>query len=274
MSKTMGEMTGLYLHYISASIRSQMQYRLSFALQSFGQVIVCGIDFVAIWAMFARFGSLAGWHLAEVALFYGTVNVAFALADATSRGFDMFPNMVRRGDFDRLLLRPRSTAFQLAAQSLELRRVGRLSQALAVLIYALCATHVAWSAAKVALLLAAIAGGACLFYGLIVLQATAAFWTIESLEVVNTVTYGGTETGSYPMSIYNEWFRRFFTYIVPLACVSYYPILAILGHGEDPAGGGAVPVFGWFSPAVGVVFLVVSLRVWRLGVRHYRSTGS
>jgi ABC-2 type transport system permease protein len=270
----MSETIRLYLRYISASIRSQMQYRLSFALQAFGQLIVCGTDFVAIWAMFERFGSLAGWHLAEVALFYGMVNVAFALADASSRGFDVFPGMVRRGDFDRLLLRPRSTAFQLAAQSLELRRIGRLSQALAVLIYALFAAGVAWSAAKAALLLAAIAGGACLFYGLIVLQATAAFWTIESLEVMNVVTYGGTETGSYPLSIFNEWFRRFFIFVVPLACVIYYPALAILQRGQEPGGTGPVPVYGWFSPLVGVVFLAVSLRVWRVGVRHYRSTGS
>ena len=268
----------LYLHYISVSIRSQMQYRLSFALQTFGQVIVCGIDFLAIWAMFARFGTLRGWRLPEVALFYGMVNVAFSLGDATSRGFDVLPGIVRRGDFDRLLLRPLGTAFQLAAHSLELRRLGRLSQALAVLIYAVCAAGVAWSAAKVALLLAAIAGGACLFYGLIVLQATAAFWTVESLEVMNTVTYGGTEVGSYPLSIFNEWVRRFFTFVVPLACVIYYPALTILGRGPGTAGGGgggaAVPVFGWFSPVVGVVFLIASLRIWRIGVRHYRSTGS
>ncbi len=28
------------------------------------------------------------------------------------------------------------------------------------------------------------------------------------------------------------------------------------------------------APTLGVVFLAVSLQVWRFGVRHYRSTGS
>ncbi len=267
----MSDTARLYVRYISTSVRSQMQYRLSFVMQVVGQFLACGIDFVAIWALFGRFGSLRGWRLSEVALFYGMVHVAFALADATSRGFDIFAHLVKSGEFDRLLLRPRSTAFQLAAHSLELRRIGRFSQGLAVLIYALCALDVTWSPGKAALLALSILGAACLFYGLIVLQATAAFWTTETLEIMNTVTYGGTETGSYPLAIYRQWFRRFFTFVVPLACVSYYPALAILDRDGGP---GALRVFGWLSPSVGLAFLLVALRAWKLGVRHYRSTGS
>jgi ABC-2 type transport system permease protein len=58
---------------------------------------------------------------------------------------------------------------------------------------------------------------------------------------------------------------------VPIGCVSYYPVLAIL-HRPDPWG---AP--GWFldaSPAVGFLFLGFALWVWRFGVRRYTSTGS
>jgi len=266
----MADAVRLYLKYVSISIRGQMQYRVSFALQTVGQFLVTAIDFVAIWALFGRFGNLRDWRLAEVALFYGMIHVGFAITDAASRGFDMFGHMVKRGEFDRLLLRPRSTAFQLAAQHLELKRLGRLSQGLFVLIYALAALDVSWTAGKVVLLIGSIAGASCMFYGLIVLQATAAFWTTETLEIMNTVTYGGTEAGSYPLSIYRDWFRKFFTFVVPLACVNYYPVMVILGR----SGGSAAGTFGWFSPAVGPLFLALSLKAWKLGLRHYRSTGS
>jgi ABC-2 type transport system permease protein len=140
-----------------------------------------------------------------------------------------------------------------------------------VLIYALCALDVSFSAGKAALLVLSILGASCMFYGLVILQATAAFWTTESLEIMNTVTYGGTETGSYPLAIYRRWFRKFFTFVVPLACVNYYPVLTILGRNDGPA---ALRAFGWLSPSVGVVFLILSLRAWRFGIRRYRSTGS
>jgi ABC-2 type transport system permease protein len=118
----------------------------------------------------------------------------------------------------------------------------------------------------------AIMGGVCIFAGLWVVQATLAFWTTEGLEVMNAFTYGGSETAQYPLSIYRPWFRRFFTFVVPLACVSYFPALAILGRPDSTMGSPAW--FGWVSPAVAPVFLLAALRLWQIGVRHYTSTGS
>ena len=104
-------------------------------------------------------------------------------------------------------------------------------------------------------------------------RATTAFWTIESLEVWNAFTYGGTETAQYPLTIYRSWFRRFFTFVVPLACMNYLPVSALLGrHGG--AESAIVASLRWASPAIGALFLAVALRIWRLGERRYRSTGS
>jgi ABC-2 type transport system permease protein len=262
----------LYAHYIAISIRGQMQYRASFVMLSVGGFLTSGMEVVGIWALFDRFKSLGGWRLEEVALFYGVVHVAFAVAEAVARGFDTFPELVKSGEFDRLLLRPRSTAMQVAARELQLMRVGRFAQGLVVLLWAASALNVQWTAARQLLLVSAVVGGACLFGGLFVLQATLAFWTTEGLEVMNSFTYGGTETGQYPFSIYRPWFRRFFTFVIPLACVTYFPVLALLGRTDAALGSPAW--FHWVAPSVGLVFLPVSLQVWRLGVRHYTSTGS
>jgi ABC-2 type transport system permease protein len=131
--------------------------------------------------------------------------------------------------------------------------------------------EVTWSAERACLLLLAIAGGVCLFVGLVVLQATSAFWTTESLEVWNAFTYGGVLMSQYPIVIYRPWFRQFFTYVIPLACVSYFPVIAVLQR-NDPLG--TPEVFHWLAPFAGVVFLSVSLQVWKFGVKRYRSTGS
>ena len=262
----------LYFRYVAVSLRGHMQYRASFVMLSIGFFFTGGIGFLGLWALFARFKTLKGWSLAEAALFYGLVNTAFGAAEIIGRGFDLFPNLVRSGDFDRLLLRPRSTALQIAASDMYVMKIGRLLQGLVVLLWAAAALDVDWTALRVALTLFALLGGTCMFVGLFILQATAAFWTIQSLEVMNILTYGGSEMGSYPLTIYRPWFRTFFIFVVPLACVTYFPALAILGR-DDPVV--ASPVwFRWAAPAVGVLFLLVTLQVWKFGVRHYRSTGS
>jgi ABC-2 type transport system permease protein len=98
-----------------------------------------------------------------------------------------------------------------------------------------------------------------------------AFWTTESLEIVNTVTYGGVETAQFPISIYRPWFRRFFTFVIPLAAMNYLPAHAILGK---PDALGSSAALQWASPLAGFVFLAVCLQFFAYGVRRYSSTGS
>jgi ABC-2 type transport system permease protein len=261
----------LYFRYLGVSVRGQMQYRASFFMLAAGHFVTTGVEFLGVWALFARFGSLRGWRLPEVALLYALVNLSFALGEGIGRGFDQFPALVRSGDFDRLLLRPRATALQVAGQELQIMRAGRLLQAGIILLWAAASLGVAWTPAKALLVVAAVAGGSCMFYGLFVLQATFAFWTVETLELMNTVTYGGTESGQYPITIYRPWFRRFFTMVVPLICVNYLPAQVILER-VDPLG--STRLMQWLSPGAGVLFLALTLQFWKLGERHYHSTGS
>lgn len=261
----------LYLRYLGISLRGQMQYRVSFVLQTIGHFLVTAIEFIAIWVLFDRFDHLLDWNLAEVAVFYGFVNISFAFADAFARGFDMFGAMVKSGDFDRVLLRPRSTVLQLAGQELTLRRIGRLLQGAAVLAWGCHALGLTLTPERLALALLLMSGTMALFSGLVVVQATMAFWTVETLELMNSFTYGGVQAAQYPMSIYGKWLRRFFTFVIPLAATSYFPVVAFLGR-NDPLG---TPAWlAWVTPLAGFAFLALALRLWQFGVRHYTSTGS
>lgn len=260
----------LYTRYVGISIRSQMQYRASFFSMAMAQALAIASEFFSVWVLFDRFGHLRGWSIGEVALFFGIINAAFALAEGVARGFDLFDRQVKSGDFDRLLVRPRSTVLQVAASEWQLMRVGRLSVGIVVLAVAASLLDIPWNPLKVSVLVLAVLCGACLFIGLFVLQATMCFWTTESIEVVNTVTYGGVEMGRYPLTICPRWFRMIFIAIIPLGCVTYFPALALLGRAPTLW---LSWVYG-LAPLIGLLFLALSLQVWQMGVRHYRSTGS
>ncbi|MDH3640896.1 MAG: ABC transporter permease, partial [Gammaproteobacteria bacterium] len=189
-----------------------------------------------------------------------------------ARGFDIFGrDFVRTGDFDRVLLRPRSTVLQLAGHEFQIHRVGRLAQGIVVLGWSMFVLEIDWNVGKGLLLAYTMVGGVMFFYALFILQATISFWATESLEIMNTLTYGGVETATYPLAIYRRWFRRFFTFIVPLGCISYFPAVAIFGI-EDPLGTGLA--FQVCAPVAGYLFFAVALLAWRFGIRHYTSTGS
>ena len=261
----------LYLRYVGISFRSQLQYPASFLMMTAGNLLVTGIEFLAIWALFARFGSLQDWTLPQVAVFYGMVHTAFALAEAGARGFDTFHRYVRSGDFDRILLRPRSTVLQVLGLEFQLMRIGRFTQGLVVLGWGISNLDITLTAMQVLLIIGSILGGSLLFAGLFILQATLSFWSVDSLEVVNLATYGGVEAAQVPISIYNQWFRRFFTMVIPLAAINWVPLSAVLEH---PSLKDISPLLAWLSPLAGLGFCLVCLRIWLFGVRHYHSTGS
>ncbi|MCW5735006.1 MAG: ABC-2 family transporter protein [Enhydrobacter sp.] len=262
----------LYLNYVSASIRAQAQYPAATLLLTAGHLAATAIEILGVYALFHRFGHVEGWSLGEVALFYGLINISFSIADLLSRGFDVFgSDFVRTGAFDRLLLRPRAAALQLIGHEIRLSRIGRMLQGLAVVAIATRLAPIEWDAAAVTIAVWAVAGGVALFVGILVLQATLAFWTVEGLEIVNVLTYGGVQAAQYPLSIYAGWFRKVLTFGVPLACVAYYPVLAILKR-PDPLG--APDWILPLTPLAGFAFLALSFLAWRAGMARYASTGS
>jgi ABC-2 type transport system permease protein len=262
---------GLYRRLIGAHVRAQMQYRASFLLMTLVSFVVTGSDLLAILVLFNYFGELAGWRAGEVALLYGLAMVAHGLSEMIAAGFDVFPRTIQQGEFDRVLLRPVGIFVQVLAADFQLRRLGRVAQGGLALALAIAWTSIAWTPLKVLYLLTALVSGVVMFSALLVLGAVLCFWTVQSIEIVNTVTYGGTEMASYPLPIYHELLQRFFTFIVPLAFVSYFPALYLLDRPEVQDLPGWLP---GMTPVAAAVLALIAWLAWRGGVRHYQSTGS
>ncbi len=241
-----------------------MQYKASFFMLALSHFFSTFVGILGIWVLFDRFSLVAGWNFKEVCVLYGIVHMGFAFSEAFARGLDKFDLMLIQGDFDRVLLRPVGTLFQVASSQVQLMRIGRFFQGLVVLSFGV----ESFSAYEYLVLACAITGTASLFYGLNIVQATIAFWTTESLEVMNIASYGGVETCQYPITIYPKAFQVLFTYIIPLGCISYFPAAAILGHEQ------ALAPYALLFPLAGVAFLGLSCLFWHFGVRHYTSTGS
>ncbi|MFA6915127.1 MAG: ABC-2 family transporter protein [Parachlamydiales bacterium] len=258
----------LFFRLAGVSLRSQMQHKASSIMLTLAFFLSTFVEILGIWILFDRFKLIKGWSLPEVALLYGTIHMAFSAAEALARGFDTFSIMVKQGDFDRVLLRPRGTLLQIATSALQLMRIGRFLQGLIVLIWGYTTLGLGFYSYHWLVICMAFIGTFCLFYALYIIQATLTFWMTESLELMNITTYGGVQTAQYPLDIYSEGFRFIFTYILPFGCVIYFPIASLLEHSNIPLWLGVI------SPLAGVAFLFAATQLWKVGVRHYTSVGS
>lgn len=256
----------LYFKYLSMLFKSQMQYKVSFFMTTLGQFLVSFTEFLGVYFLFSRFHEVEGFTLPEVMICFAVVLVSFSVSECFVRGFDVFPRLIRSGDLDRILVRPRNVIFQVLTSNMDFSRVGRFLQAVFMLIYAIPVCGVVWSWDKVLTLVLMIIGGIAVFSSLFVLYAGISFFTIEGLEFMNIFTDGSKEFGKYPMSIYGDSVLKFLTYVIPIALFQYYPFLYLVGR-TDRMGYSFLPLlcFLFFIPCYGF---------FCFGMKKYQSTGS
>ncbi|MGN9804278.1 ABC transporter permease [Micromonospora sp. L32] len=260
-----------YRALLRAQARSQTAYRTSFVVDLLGNVGATVFDVVTVLVLYGVTHELGGFTLRETLVMVGLSSCAFATADLLVGNIERLPRYVRTGLLDAVLLRPLGALPQLLLMDLPLRKVSRALFGLAVLVVALATAGIDWTPGRVALAVVAPLAGVVFFGSLFVATATVSFYWVESGELANSVTYGGRDFTSYPVTIFEGWFRAAFAYGLGFAFVSYQPALALLGR-ADPLG---LPAWaGWAAPGVALVAAAGAAAAWRVGVRHYRSTGS
>ncbi|MFI9171537.1 ABC transporter permease [Streptomyces lincolnensis] len=252
-------------------VRSSMTYRTSFAVTVLGNLLVTGLDFATILLMFSQVDTLGGWSLPEIAFLYGLSATAFGIADLVLGSMDVLGGRIRDGSFDTLLVRPAPVLAQVGADRFALRRLGRITQAVAVLGYALVAVDVDWSVAKVLLVPVMVVSGAAIFCALFVAGAAFQFVAQDAAEVQNAFTYGGTTLLQYPPTVFGKDLVRGVTFLLPLAFVNWVPASYVLGRPYPLE----LPQWTAFAPPlVAAGCCALAGLAWRAGLRSYRSTGS
>ncbi|MDF6042681.1 ABC transporter permease [Streptomyces sp. JH14] len=252
-------------------LRSTMTYRASFVMTTFGNFAATFFDFVAIMLMFAHVDELGGYSLPEIALLYGASGTAFGLADLVLGSMDRLGRRVRDGTLDTLLVRPVPVLAQVAADRFALRRLGRITQGLLVLGYALVTLDIAWTPMRVAVVPLMLLSGAAIFGAVFVGGAAFQFFAQDAAEVQSSFTYGGNTLLQYPPTVFAKDLVRGVTFVVPLAFVNWLPALYVLGR---PYPLGLPEWVAFLPPVVAGVCWVLAGAAWRAGLRSYRSTGN
>jgi len=259
----------LYVILISASIRSQMQYKVDFIASTLIQALMGAYDFLFIAVILWRFKSLAGWNIHEVGLLYGISRVGWGLYRVFLEEVDQFERYIVRGDFDAILLRPWPSLFVLVSRNVELARVSWVIQGIAIIVISarpLLETEILTWLDLGHVILACI-WTACLFSAIGIATASAAF-AIVRIEELQVFTQNATSYAAlHPLDIYPDWLKYLLLIVIPIGVGNYIPIKYLLGKGGT-----------WLSlvlPGVAAVLsLSFALWLWRLGESRYHSTGS
>lgn len=256
----------LYFQYVKLHFLAGLQYR-GWPLTILTTVVFVLADPIDALAMLDRFGSLGAWSASRILLIYGMALMCFGLSELVARGLDCFPPLIRSGEFDRMLLRPRSLFLQAMTVRFHLNRVTRVAGGGLIVFFTLRAQGVVLGPLDALVLLLAAVGGVLTYMGAFVISCSVAFFTVAPVDWINIFTNGSNQVAKLPPQFLPGWIRSLFLYIFPMFPFCYYPAAAVCGWGEPYA-------LGFLALPAGALFFLVSLIFWRFGARHYQSTGS
>ena len=255
-----------YIRALSLHLKSELEYRASFVLSFFSQIIVFFSYYFVILALFQKFNHIKGFTLYEVLFCFSIIQFGFSFNEVFGRGLDHFDNLIIQGNFDRILLRPKNIILQVLCYESDFVKGSRLIQAIIILVFSLFKLQIKWNIYRVICIFLMLLSTVLIFFGIFLLAASYCFVTVQGLEVRNVFTDGGKHMAQYPIGIFKKGFVFFFTFIIPYAFVNYYPLLFVIGKSES--------IFYCFSPLLLFLYIIPCVWIFYLGVKRYESVGS
>lgn len=251
--------------YLGMYFKSQLEYKSSFILTCIAQLLTLSLSSFMVFILMDKFQFLDNYNIYELMLGISIVQFGFSFSECFLRGFDKFSEVIKAGGLDLMLIRPRNIYIQIFGSNIELTKLSRVFGSLVLFIIAISNIDgITWYGVLYLFLL--LVGSSMIYAALFIFSACFCFKTVEGLEFMNIFTDGSREFGQYPMGLFRREVILVFTFLIPLACVNYYPISYILGKSNN--------IWYLMSPLMTVILFIASIITFDRCIKHYEGTGS
>ncbi|MBC5810396.1 MAG: ABC-2 family transporter protein [Candidatus Eremiobacteraeota bacterium] len=261
---------GVYRQYWRINILTTLEYRENFLMWFAFTIVYHGAAIAALWIVLERFPSLNGWNFRDMAFLYGLWMLAHALHNTLFSAVGDVPEHVREGEFDRILVRPLDSLFQIIATPGQVFP-DELMLALAYFGVATWYSGVHIDAMFVIFVPLIVFGGALIELGIGLIVSTLSFWFVRVDALIWIVVQLEQEFTRYPLGIYSRGVRLLLTFVCPFAFMNYFPASYFL-HKPDNALG-FPPIAGLLTPVIGCAFVILAYVFWRFGLNRYQGVG-
>jgi ABC-2 type transport system permease protein len=264
-------MLAAYVQYWRVNFLTMLEYRANFVMWFAFTIVYHGVALAALYVTMRQFPSMNGWDFRQMFFLYALWMTAHELHNTLFFTVVIVPDYIREGRFDRFLVRPLDTLFQVLTVPQQIVP-DSLVLAIATLAFATAVAGVRVDWLFVLFVPLVIAGGALIDLGISLVVATVSFWFIRVDTLRWVVMSLEQDFTRYPISIYTRGMRIVLTFLLPFAFMNYFPATFFLQKAET--GLHLNPIIGLLTPAIGLAWLGVAYAFWQVGLRHYQGTGS
>lgn len=263
--KTIKRYINLYVHFIKNSITRELLFRTHFVLSFVSRLIFFLLFILFYQVIYRNILSLGNWRYDE-ALLYLSV---FFLIDTIGfmffiKNFSTFPEYISEGKLDVILTKPVDSQFFISTRYFSLISFFSIFPPLVLFIRQILILDIPFTFINTAGFIVFFITSLSIYYSIWFLTNLILFW-VNRLDALHEFFVTIWRFMQFPPDIFQNVARFFFIGIVPIlftvsvptqALQNVFNIKAILG----------LALASLFS-------LLISRIVWKIGLRHYQSTG-
>lgn len=256
----------LFATQLRTSIATAMAYRANFIIEMILSVAWLSIALLPLIVLFSQRDNVAGWDRSSALIVMAYFMAVKAIMEGmVSPSLVSLVEKIRSGAFDYVLLKPVDAQFMVSTASYEPQKAIDLIGAIALACYAFSQRGIWPTAGQVGVGITLLFSGVLAMYSLWIICAAASFWVVRLDNLIYLLS-AVFDTARFPVQIFRGMWRFVFTFIIPVAIMTTFPAMALLGRLDMRAAIGTV--------AGAVAMLVISRLVWRAAIRSYTSASS
>jgi ABC-2 type transport system permease protein len=257
----------LYWAYLANSVKSRLSYREDFWAGFFANLMVQLIGVLFVTALFSKIPVIKGWGRYEVFFIYGFSQISFGLFFVLfSNLLELSERYVIEGHFDRLLLRPLGSFFQVITERVHLDESPTVILGLIMAAWAAGKMHIGFGGGGIAMAGFLLVCASLVYLGIFTMLVSLTFWFKDRGSLVS-VMLNLSSFSKYPTPVFGPEIRLLLSWIIPFAFTAFYPAARFLGRAEFSG-------LALATPLVALGLLVAAAVVWRRGVSSYEGSGS
>jgi ABC-2 type transport system permease protein len=256
----------LFWMRLRTSLATGMQYRWDFLVDAAMSIFWAAVSLLPLWVFGGTGRGIEGWSYPEMVIVTGWFILLKGLIDgAINPSLIAVVDHIRQGTLDFVLIKPADAQFLVSTEKFNpLKMTDGIAGGL-VLVYGFRMLGRGPAPAHVAAALLLLLAAAWVLYSLWILTVSVAFWVVR-LDNLAYLFMSIFDFARWPVSIFRGGLRIVFTFVIPLALMTTYPSLALLGRLALWKTG--------LAASGAMAFAAIARAVWVRAIAHYTSASS
>jgi ABC-2 type transport system permease protein len=256
----------IYFRCLGQQMKAILAYEADFVILMFSAVLVQVVGLAFIWAIFERIPSVNGWTFWQVVMMYALVYVTEGVGSLFFEGTWRVSQLVYTGQFDQVLLRPVSPIVQVLAGAVGFNGLGNIVTGMILIGVSMANSPIEWTPGRLLMFAILIVSASTIRVAINLGSAASAFWIRTPWSMIPVFVHQLGDFAKYPITIYSIGIQALIVVAVPFAFISFFPTAYVFGVE-------AWSLAGLLTPLVAIYCVVLAVVLFRIGLRHYESTG-